>query len=109
MLPGFPENGRIRIPVFLFWYAPLFTEEEYQMVKAWCKQNVNYKVLLYLFRRYMEFCWSCKEYTLLASSYAAVLNFGNPILVKFNLGIWTVTIKYYVAITYLGLVISFEC
>jgi hypothetical protein len=109
LLPGFPENGRIRIPVFILWYAPLFTEEEYQMVKKWCKQNVNYEVLFYLLRRYTEFCWYCKDYTLLASSYVAAFNFGNPMVLKFNLGIWTVIIKYQVAITYMGVVISLEC
>lgn len=103
LMPGFPEDGVIRIPVFLFWYVPLFSKEEWQQL-TW---EATVKWLLAYWEVYVPYVYLMLGRTLKASiQYVCILNDGRLTVFEDKIGFATVKIYFFVDVFYYGVTLS---
>lgn len=100
LMPGFPEDGVIRIPVFLFWYVPLFSKEEWQQL-SW---EVMAKLLLAYWETYTPYVYLMLGRTIKASiQYVCVLNDGTLTIFEDKIGCATIKAYFFIDYFYYGI------
>lgn len=103
LMPGFPEDGVIRIPVFLFWYVPLFSKEEWQQL-SW---EATAKWLLAYWEVYTPYVYFMLGRTIKASiQYVCILNDGTLTVFEDKIGFATVKIHFFVDVFYYGVTLT---
>lgn len=94
LIPGFPEDGVIRIPIFFIWYVPLFTREEWRSLE-WQKLA---KLILKFWELYVPSIYFLLERSLKAAIQFHIMVTGQGIwveLYKLDFGWGVLKIGYF--------------
>jgi hypothetical protein len=102
LIPGFPEDGKVRIPVFFFWYVPLFTKEEWNSITS--------EKILEICRQYwITYHPHLLDLILRTGQYLCLLNDGKFVVWKGSYMGINIEIYFSVEILKYGLTIEIWC